>query len=351
MNSRIKLTQFAKGAGCGCKIAPSVLSGILAASKSELPAPPGLLVGNGSSDDAAVYDLGNGEALIVTADFFMPVVDDAFTFGKVAAANALSDVYAMGGKPLTAIALLGWPVDKLPAGTAAEVMKGAQEVCRLAGIIISGGHTIDSPEPFFGLSVNGLAPVGNIRRNDTASDGDVILLSKPLGVGILATALKRGLLTAMEEAMLIGQLTTLNSFGEWLGNEGSVTAMTDVTGFGLLGHLTEMSAGAGLVAELRYSDIPRLQEALAYGRQGVIPDATYRNWNAYERTTWISPHVDAMEAFTLLPDPQTNGGLLLAVKAGDADHLLKEAAARQVELHRVGVFRADDQTGLRVRVI
>lgn len=337
MPDEIKLTQFAKGAGCGCKIAPAVLEQILASSKV-LQQQGNILVGNNSNDDAAIYDLGNGQALIITADFFMPIVDDAFTFGKVAAANAISDVYAMGGKPITAIALLGWPIDKLPAEVASKVMDGARQICEEAGIIISGGHTIDAPEPFFGLSVNGLVAIEHIKRNSTAQAGDIILLSKSIGVGILATAQKRGVLLAEHENEFLAQLTTLNKLGEVLGKQETVTAMTDVTGFGLLGHLIEMCEGADLSAEISYHNIPKLASALHYAKQSVIPDATYRNWNAYANKINIASTVDAMESFTLLPDPQTNGGLLVAVNPQHMQTIINLAAQSNVKLVEIGKF-------------
>lgn len=334
----IKLTQYAKGAGCGCKIAPSVLETMLSFSRVAAPLHANLRVGNSTNDDAAVYDLGNGNALIVTADFFMPIVDDAFTFGQVAAANALSDVYAMGGSPITAIAILGWPIDKIPAEVAAEVMRGAGVVCEQAGIVISGGHTIDAPEPFFGLSVNGLAPLNHIKQNNTAQEGDVILLTKPIGVGILATAQKRGLLTDDHQTVLVKQLTTLNDFGKQLGSQHAVHAMTDVTGFGLMGHLVEMCEGSGLTAEIKYASIPKLEAALAYAKQGVVPDATYRNWNAYGTKINFLPEVDATEAFMLLPDPQTNGGLLIAANQVDVEALQALAQNHKVSLRVIGKF-------------
>ena len=334
----IKLTQFAKGAGCGCKISPAILESILSSNRIAAPVNSNLLVGNSSNDDAAVYDLGNGFALIVTADFFMPIVDDAFTFGQVAAANAISDVYAMGGKPITAIAILGWPIDKIPAEVAAQVMNGARSICEKAGIVISGGHTIDAPEPFFGLSVNGLAPIQNIKQNNTAQDGDVILLSKPIGVGILATAQKRGAILEGHQAILVEQLTVLNSFGEILGKEKAVHAMTDVTGFGLLGHLVEMSEGSGLTANMDYASIPKLQIAIDYAKQGIVPDATYRNWNAYSEKVNIAASVDAMEAFTLLPDPQTNGGLLVAVDRNHVNEIINLGLEHNTKLTVIGSF-------------
>lgn len=342
MTEPIKLTQFAKGAGCGCKISPAVLEQILASTKS-FQTDPNLLIGNSSNDDAAVYDLQNGQALIVTADFFMPIVDDAFTFGQVAAANAISDVYAMGGKPITAIALLGWPIDKIPADVAAQVMEGAKTICQKAGIMISGGHTVDSVEPFFGLSLNGIAPLENIKANNTAQEGDILLLTKPIGVGILATAQKRGLLKPEHEKILIDQLTTLNSFGELLGKEQGVTAMTDVTGFGLLGHLIEMCEGSNLTAKLNYAAIPKLDEAIAYAKQFILPDAAYRNWNAYSEKVTIRSHIDATESFAFLPDPQTNGGLLIAVKPTALEHIYALAKLNGVVLFEIGLFtkRAD----------
>lgn len=337
MTEPIKLTQYARGAGCGCKIAPAVLEQILAETKINQTGNH-LLIGNSSNDDASVYDLQNGQALIVTADFFMPIVDDAFTFGQVAAANAISDVYAMGGKPITAIAILGWPIDKLPAELAANVLDGARDICSKAGIIISGGHTIDSAEPFFGLSVNGLAPVKNIKANNTAHDGDILLLTKPIGVGILATAQKRGLLSTEHEKVMIDQLISLNSFGEQLGAEKGVTAMTDVTGFGLLGHLIEMCEGSGVSAELNFNAIPKLEAAVGYAKQFILPDATYRNWNAYSDKVTISPTIDATESFALLNDPQTNGGLLLAVKPSDLATILERAKTYNITLFEIGLF-------------
>lgn len=321
MTEPIKLSQYAKGAGCGCKIAPAVLEQILASTRTAANQQH-LLVGNNHNDDAAVYDLQNGQALIVTTDFFMPIVDDAFTFGQAAAANAISDVYAMGGKPITAIAILGWPIDKIPAEVAATVLAGAKAICAQAGIVISGGHTIDSAEPFFGLSVNGLASIENIKRNNTAQEGDIIMLTKPIGVGILATAQKRGKLLPEHEGVLTEQLIQLNSFGEILGKQKGVTAMTDVTGFGLLGHLIEMCEGSGVSAEINYAAIPKLEPAVEYARQFIIPDATYRNWNAYSEKVSIASSVDAAESFALLPDPQTNGGLLFTVNPNDVDVIL-----------------------------
>jgi len=307
------LTQFSHGAGCGCKIAPNILDKIL---KTTIASPDQdhLLVGNNSKDDAAVYDMGNGTALVSTTDFFMPVVDDAFDFGRISAANAISDVYAMGGKPLMAVAILGWPVEKLPVELAQQVVEGGRAICTEAGIPLAGGHSIDSPEPVFGLAVTGIVPKENLKRNNTAQEGDLLFLTKPLGIGILSTAQKRGLLKAEHLSVMIEQMTALNSIGEELGKLPGVTAMTDVTGFGLLGHLIEMAEGSGLSAEIYYDKIPVAEGVRDYIAQRIFPDATTRNWNSYSEKVKFEKGVNVMEAFTLLPDPQTNGGLLVSVK-------------------------------------
>ncbi|MBM3415022.1 MAG: selenide, water dikinase SelD [Bacteroidetes bacterium] len=314
------LTQYSHGAGCGCKISPKVLDEILKSSIA-LPDNDKLLVGNHSKDDAAVYDLGNGMALISTTDFFMPIVDDAFDFGRIAAANSISDVYAMGGKPILAIAILGWPVEKLPVELAQKVIEGGRAVCKEAGIPLAGGHSIDSPEPIFGLAVTGIVPTENLKRNHTAQKDDYLFLTKPLGVGILSTAQKRGLLKPEHLPVMIEQMTTLNKMGEELGKIKGVTAMTDVTGFGLLGHLIEMAEGSGLSAEIYYDKIPVATGVREYITQRIFPDATTRNWNAYSDTVKFEKGVNVMEAFTLLPDPQTNGGLLVSVREEAIDEV------------------------------
>jgi len=308
----VKLTQFSHGAGCGCKIAPAVLETILKTNQASTVFPQ-LLVGNASKDDAAAYDLGNGQALISTTDFFMPIVDDAFAFGKIAGANAISDVYAMGGTPIMAIAILGWPIDKLSPELAQQVIEGARAICQEAGIPLAGGHSIDSPEPIFGLSVNGLVNTAQLKQNNTAKEGDLLLLTKPLGVGILSTAQKRNVLTEEDQVLLLKQLMQLNNVGAALGKIDDVHAMTDVTGFGLLGHLIEMAEGSDLSAEIYYSKLPIIEAARTYLAQRIIPDATYRNWNSYSSKTGFGAGVNVMEAFNVLPDPQTNGGLLIAV--------------------------------------
>jgi len=323
---KVKLTQYSRGAGCGCKIAPAVLTEILKSSGTTF-SDPRLLVGNSTNDDAAVYDLGDGQVIISTTDFFMPIVDDAFDFGRIAAANAISDVYAMGGKPIMAIAILGWPIEKLSASLAQQVLEGARAICTEAGIVLAGGHSIDSTEPIFGLSVTGMCSKANVKQNHTAGEGDWLFLTKPIGVGILSTAQKRGKISEVHAASMIAQMSTLNAIGEQLGGAKFVTALTDVTGFGLLGHTIEMAEGAGLTAEIFYDKIPVVDGAREYLSQRIIPDATYRNWNSYSKQVSFAKEVNVMEAFTLLPDPQTNGGLLFSVKANalaDARAFLKQ---------------------------
>lgn len=320
MAEEVKLTAFSAGAGCGCKIAPTALQEIL---KTNFIAPDdkNLLVGNGKNDDAAVYALDAENALISTCDFFTPIVDDAFDYGRIAAANALSDIYAMGGKPLMAVALLGWPLEKLGATLAAKLLDGARTICKEAGINLAGGHSIDIKEPIFGLAVSGMVKQSQLIKNSTAKKADHIFLTKPIGVGILSTAQKRFSLEKEDEVVMIKQMTALNNIGTSLGESGYVSAMTDVTGFGLLGHLIEMAEGANLSATLHYSKIPVLPAAKKYLAQKLIPDATYRNWNAYSTKTSFAKLVNVMEAFTLLPDPQTNGGLLFTVAEENIEHI------------------------------
>jgi selenide,water dikinase len=244
-----------------------------------------------------------------------------------ASANAISDVYAMGGKPLLAVAILGWPVDKLPAELAQRVLDGSRKICEEAGIPLAGGHSIDSAEPIFGLAVSGLVDIKNLKKNNTAKPGDVIFITKPLGVGVLSTAQKRGLIKEEHVAVMINQMTQLNKIGEALGKIEGVTAMTDVTGFGLLGHLIEMAEGSNCAAEINYSALPVTDGVRAYLTQRIVPDATYRNWNSYSTKTTFEKGVNVMEAFNLLPDPQTNGGLLIAVDTNAIEavkNLMKE---------------------------
>ncbi len=334
----IKLTQYSKGAGCGCKIAPSVLHEILQTNHHY--SNDKLIIGNNTNDDAAVYDIGDGNAIISTTDFFMPIVDDATDFGKIASANAISDVYAMGGKPLMAIAVLGWPLEKLSPAIAKQVMDGAREICSQAGIPLAGGHSIDSQEPIFGLAVTGIIKKENIKKNNTAQEGDFLFITKQIGVGILSTAQKRGLIQQAHVQDLISQMSQLNSVGEKLGMLQPVTAMTDVTGFGLLGHAIEMADGSSLTIELYYDAIPVINGAKDYLSQRIVPDATYRNWNSYSAKTSFEKGVNVMEAFNLLPDPQTNGGLLFSVKEKsikEVIELLKENGYSDF-IHPIGRF-------------
>jgi len=349
-NEPVRLTQYSRGAGCGCKIAPKVLDEILKTNIS-IPADGKLLVGNSSKDDAAVYDLGNSTALISTTDFFMPIVDDAFDFGRIASANAISDVYAMGGKPILAIAILGWPVEKLPAELAQQVLDGSRKICEEAGIPLAGGHSIDSAEPIFGLAVTGLVDVKNLKKNNTAKAGDVIFITKPLGVGVLSTAQKRGLIKEEHVPVMISQMVQLNKIGEALGKIDGVTAVTDITGFGLLGHLIEMADGSNCSAEINYAALPVADGVKEYLTQRIVPDATYRNWNSYSAQTAFEKGVNVMEAFNLLPDPQTNGGLLIAVDVLAADtvkNILKENGLENFA-EPVGVFTAKAEKTILVK--
>lgn len=311
MTDEIKLTQFSKGGGCGCKIAPSVLQQII--KTDSITSFEKLLVGNESADDAAVYRINGDTAVISTADFFMPIVDDAFQFGRIAAANAISDVYAMGGTPLMAIALLGWPVSKIPVEAAQQVLEGGRTICAEAGIPLAGGHTIDTMEPMFGLAVTGSVSTKNLKQNNTAQAGDVLFLTKPLGTGIMTTALKRGLLQPQHYNAVLKQITTLNKIGAALGTFSTVHAMTDVTGFGLLGHLLEMAAGSGLHAQLHYGHLKKFDGVEHYLQQRTMPGATARNWSSYGSNVQLEKTINEAEALGILPDPQTNGGLLIAV--------------------------------------
>ncbi len=313
----IRLTQYAAATGCSCKIAPDVLRSILGTSTA--PTSGRLIVGAGTSDDAAVYALTDSLYLISTTDFFTPIVDDPFHFGAIAATNALSDVWAMGGRPTFALAVLGWPIDKLPAALAARVMEGAQGVCSKHEVPIAGGHSINSAEPFFGLVVNGTVEKAHLKTNSGAQPGDLIFLTKPLGNGILSTAAKRGILPADHQAQMLAALLAPNGIGTALGALPGVHAITDVTGFGLLGHLTEMCAGSGLSAEVFYADLPLLPAAIEAAAKGIMPDAAFRNWNAYGPGVHFEASVPMDTAFAFLTDPQTNGGLLIAVEEGTAE--------------------------------
>lgn len=344
MPEKIKLTQFSHGAGCGCKIAPKVLEEILrhtptlkggnAPSPFRAGAEGGLLVGYDTKDDAAVYDIGNGRAIISTTDFFMPIVDGAFDFGRIAAANSISDVYAMGGKPLMAIAILGWPVEKLPPELAQQVLEGARTICAEAGIPLAGGHSIDSPEPIFGLAVTGEAEIKNIKRNSTAAEGCKLFLTKPLGVGMITTAHKRGLADEEDFMKTVRSMTQLNSVGYEFGKLEYVKAMTDVTGFGLLGHLIEMCEGSNVSAEIEYSKVPLLKNISHYASKMIYPDGTMRNWKSFEgKVSGIG-----QESLLTLCDPQTSGGLLVAVDPRYETEFISHAKKQHLEINNLGVI-------------
>jgi selenide,water dikinase len=306
----LRLTSFSHGGGCGCKIAPGVLSAILRSSAGGI-IPKELMVGIETADDAAVYRLNDTQALIATTDFFMPIVDDPYDFGRIAATNAISDVYAMGGRPIMALALVAMPIGKLSVEQIGAVLRGGESVCREAGIPIAGGHTIDSVEPIYGLVVMGLVHPDKVRRNADAKAGDVLVLGKPIGVGVLSAALKKNALDAAGYKQLVETTTRLNTPGVTLADMPGVHAITDVTGFGLAGHLLEMCRGAKLAAQLKWGDIPVIEEALGYVKEGVFTGASTRNWAGYGAEVSLGQGIAEWQQ-RLLTDPQTSGGLLVA---------------------------------------
>ena len=323
----IKLTSFSHGGGCGCKIAPGLLGEILKGSKGVIP--PQLLVGIETSDDAAVYKLNDEQALIATTDFFMPIVDDPFDFGRIAATNAISDVYAMGGTPILALALLGMPINNLPVEVIRRIVEGGEAVCTSAGIPIAGGHTIDSVEPIYGLVVLGLVHPSRVKTNSGAKAGDVLILGKPLGVGIYSAALKKDKLDASGYAQMIASTTKLNTPGRVLANLPGVHALTDVTGFGLLGHLNEIAKGSKLGATLNLNAIPLHPGVLELAQQGFITGASGRNWAGYSQDVMLFNVGDVHKA--LLTDPQTSGGLLVACEPALMDTVLATFRAEGFE--------------------
>ncbi|MGL4600561.1 MAG: selenide, water dikinase SelD [Plesiomonas sp.] len=336
----LRLTQYSHGAGCGCKISPKVLDTILHSEMQKF-ADPNLLVGNETKDDAAVYDIGNGTGIISTTDFFMPIVDDPFDFGRIAATNAISDVYAMGGKPIMAIAILGWPIAKLPAEVAKKVIDGGRYACQQAGIALAGGHSIDAPEPIFGLAVTGIVETALVKKNSAAEAGCKLYLTKPLGIGVLTTAEKKGKLRPEHVGVATETMCQMNTSGADFAHLTGVTAMTDVTGFGLLGHLSEMCQGSSLTATLWFDAVPKLDAVEAYIAEGCVPGGTLRNFDSYGHL--IAPLTDLQR--NLLCDPQTSGGLLLAVRP-DAEADVQAVAARHnLTLSAIGELHQDALQG------
>ena len=341
--STVRLTQYSHGAGCGCKISPALLDDMLASTLTPSRPDARLIVGNDSRDDAAVFDLGDGSAVISTTDFFMPIVDDPFTFGRIAATNAISDVYAMGGQPMLAIAILGWPIDKLGPEVAAAVIDGGRSACLDAGITLAGGHSIDAPEPIFGLAVTGRVELDRLKRNDTAQAGDHLFLTKPLGVGVLTTAQKNDVLQPEHVDLAPQSMMRLNRIGRELAAIDAVTAMTDVTGFGLGGHLLELCRGSGLRAEIEVAALPLIESVADYIAMGQMPGGTGRNFASYGR------ELGEMSEFAraVVCDPQTSGGLLVAVRPDAADEVA--ALLAEAGLHASPVGRlAEEGDGPRV---
>jgi selenide,water dikinase len=329
--SNLKLTHFSPGAGCGCKIAPATLQKILHTSEPQQLFPQ-LLVGNEQCDDAAVFDIGDGKAVVSTCDFFTPIVDDAFDFGRIAAANAISDIYAMGGTPLMAIAILGFPLDKLPPEEAAKMVAGARNVCSEANIPLAGGHSINNSDPIFGLSVTGLVPTDLVKKNSSAKEGAILFLTKPLGIGLITTGEKFGCATEAQKSIALQQMTCLNSAGAHFAQIPGICAMTDVTGFGLLGHCIEMAEGSGLSAQIEYAKVPFITGVEKLIEQDCVPGGTFRNFDSYGHK--VSPMTQIQKA--LLCDPQTNGGLLVAVLPESVPQLKEIACQIATPLYAIG---------------
>jgi len=327
----IKLTQYSHGAGCGCKISPKLLDSILKSSRENIEYPE-LLVGNSTKDDAAALDLGNGTSVLSTTDFFMPIVDDPFTFGRIAATNAISDIYAMGGKPLMAISIFGWPINKLNADVAREVIDGGRAVCEEAGIPLAGGHSIDSPEPIFGLAVTGIVENEHLKRNDTAQADCELFLTKPIGIGILTTAQKQGKIAQGDIDIAIETMCTLNKIGAEISQLEGVTAITDVTGFGLLGHLSEICEGADISAVVEFDKVPILENVKKYLDMGCVPGGTRRNFESYgEKISPMNPQQQ-----DILCDAQTSGGLLCAVRKEALEDFLALTKNAGLDLSPIG---------------
>ena len=327
----VKLTQYSHGAGCGCKISPQLLDKILVNSRDNISYPD-LLVGNDSKDDAAAFDLGNGTSVLSTTDFFMPIVDDPFTFGRIAACNAISDIYAMGGKPLMAISIFGWPINVLDTDVASQVIAGGRAVCEEAGIPLAGGHSIDSPEPIFGLAVTGTVNNSDLKRNDTAEEDCEIFLTKPLGIGILTTAQKNKVIEEGDIDIAIETMCKLNKIGDKISKLEGVTAITDVTGFGLLGHLSEVCEGSKISAKIRYTDVPVLPKVKYYWEMDCVPGGTKRNFESYGHK--LSKMTQEQQ--DILCDAQTSGGLLCIVRKSAVEDFLSITKAEGLDLSSIG---------------
>jgi len=346
----IKLTQFSHGGGCGCKISPAVLAEILAQSPAaSMIMPKELLVGSETSDDAAVYQLNAEQAIVATTDFFTPIVDAPRDFGRIAAANALSDIYAMGGKPIFALALVGMPLDKLPLAVIREILAGGEDICARAGIPIAGGHSIDTLEPIYGLVGLGLVHPQRVKRNSGARGGDLLILGKPLGIGILSAGLKKGKLSAEGYAEMIKVTTQLNTPGTALAELDGVHAMTDVTGFGLAGHLLEICRGSTMRAQLEFARLPLIKEAVALAHQGIVTGASMRNWNAYGQALDLPPDMAEWQK-NLLTDPQTSGGLLVACAPECEAAVLDEFLRAGFQPARIGRLESAANGQARIRV-
>ncbi|MBL1244853.1 MAG: selenide, water dikinase SelD [Sulfurimonas sp.] len=327
----IKLTQYSHGAGCGCKISPKLLDSILKSNRKSIVYPD-LLVGNSTKDDAAAFDLGNGTSVLSTTDFFMPIVDDPFTFGRIAATNAISDIYAMGGKPLMAISIFGWPIDKLSEDVAREVIDGGRAVCEEAGIPLAGGHSIDSPEPIFGLAVTGIVENKNLKRNDTATAGCSLFLTKALGIGILTTAQKQEKIEDGDIDVAVDAMCESNKIGYEIAQLQGVKAVTDVTGFGLLGHLSEICEGSSISAVIEYDKIPTLKNVKKYLAMGCVPGGTNRNFESYGHKIGSM----TQEQQNILCDAQTSGGLLCVVEEESVLEFLEITKKAGLDLEAIG---------------
>ena len=332
---KIRLTEFSHGGGCGCKIAPAVLSEILAASPVR-GLPQELLVGTETADDAAVYKLNENQALVATTDFFTPIVDDPYDFGRIAATNAISDIYAMGGRPIMALAIVGMPLEKLPVSVIRAILAGGESVCANAEIPLAGGHSIDTLEPIYGLVALGLVHPSKVKKNSTAREGDALILGKPLGIGILSAVLKKGKLSAAGYAEMLKWTTQLNTAGQALAEMPAVHALTDVTGFGLAGHLLEMCRGARLGAEVSFDALPVIAEALDWVKQGVATGASERNWKGYGHEVDL-PGGSPEWKRKLISDPQTSGGLLVACAPEAVDQVSRAFGG---QARRIGEMKA-----------